>query len=232
MHKIQLQKGVFTRLANECLVFLDSNKMSYFQLNTTKTQLIIDNLKTLKVEGSIEDEKLKKLIKTLLDNNLINFSNELDSKFSSNDLFTNEISPPKESIYPVTFINRYDLKLQDFILILIINSYVRIKFKINKNPLKLSKSIFLAKVSKKKLAQLIGLYNSALVFTPWRGVNKCLLKSISLKYFLDFHGFKSELIIGVKANPFFAHAWLQIGDLVLNDDIDRVCDYSPIMRIK
>lgn len=231
MHKIQLQKGVFTCISNECLVFLDSNKMNYFQLNNTKTRLVLESLKMLEVDGYI-DEKASKLINTLVDNHLITFNNQINTKSSLNHSFTSEISLPKESIYPATFINRYDLKLKDFISVFIVNSYVRTKFKIYKTPLKLGKGIFSAKTSNKELSRLIGLYNSALVFTPWRGVNKCLLKSMSLKYFLDFHGFKTDLIIGVKTNPFFAHAWLQIGDLVLNDDIDRVGDYSPIMRIR
>ncbi|MOA23514.1 hypothetical protein D3C78_1441400 [compost metagenome] len=55
---------------------------------------------------------------------------------------------------------------------------------------------------------------------------------MALKYFLNLNGFNTDLIIGVRANPFFAHAWLQIDNVVLNDDIDKVGDYQPIMRIR
>ena len=39
------------------------------------------------------------------------------------------------------------------------------------------------------------------------------------------------LVIGVTASPFGAHAWVQIGDVVLNDSVDRVRRFVPILTI-
>jgi hypothetical protein len=35
----------------------------------------------------------------------------------------------------------------------------------------------------------------------------------------------------VKASPFGAHCWLQEGDLILNDSVERVGAYTPIMIV-
>jgi hypothetical protein len=36
-------------------------------------------------------------------------------------------------------------------------------------------------------------------------------------------------VIGVKLNPFAAHCWLQVGDVVLNDLPERVAAFTPIL---
>jgi hypothetical protein len=59
----------------------------------------------------------------------------------------------------------------------------------------------------------------------------CLFDSVSLLNFLARYGFFPSLVFGVIAEPFQAHCWLQDGDVVLNDAVERVTAYAPIMCI-
>lgn len=58
--------------------------------------------------------------------------------------------------------------------------------------------------------------------------NRCLLRSVALKAHLARRGIASDLVFGVTTEPFSAHCWVQIGDMVLNDRVDRVRPYTPI----
>ncbi|WP_171551888.1 lasso peptide biosynthesis B2 protein [Acinetobacter sp. Ac_5812] len=230
---IKLQQGVFSCIADESLIFLDSNEMKYFQLDIKKTQLLLDYCKNTEDRENF-DKKTIKLLNSLEENSLLRFVDDLDTVINRESFFSKKIAKPEDSIYSLTFFNRDKLNFKDFLIALSVNIYVRFKFKFFYNPMKINrgKTIFFNDFDQQKLIKIIGLYNSALVFTPWRGVNKCLLKSMALKYFLNLNGYNADLIIGVRANPFFAHAWLQIDNVVLNDNIDKVGDYQPIMRIR
>jgi hypothetical protein len=59
----------------------------------------------------------------------------------------------------------------------------------------------------------------------------CLFDSLALMRFLAMSGVSAEWIFAVRSNPFEAHCWVQSGSLVLNDVIDEVRAYTPIMRV-
>lgn len=61
--------------------------------------------------------------------------------------------------------------------------------------------------------------------------DRCLFDSLALHQFLTYFGFQPRLVIGVKTCPFGAHAWLQWGDLVLNDHVEHVMQFRPILPI-
>jgi hypothetical protein len=57
---------------------------------------------------------------------------------------------------------------------------------------------------------------------------ECLLDSMTLHAFLAHYGVASSLVIGVRTSPFGAHAWVQFGEHVLNDECENVRAYEPI----
>lgn len=69
---------------------------------------------------------------------------------------------------------------------------------------------------------------STLLYTP---KNACLLDSVVLTEFLIRRGHQPTLVLGVHTKPFFAHAWVQIDDCVLNDSLERAQVLTPIAAI-
>lgn len=59
----------------------------------------------------------------------------------------------------------------------------------------------------------------------------CLQDSLALLDVLARRGLYPELVIGVTAAPFLAHAWVQTGGLILNDALDEVRAYQPILVV-
>lgn len=59
----------------------------------------------------------------------------------------------------------------------------------------------------------------------------CLQDSLALAFYLNRRGASFELVFGVKLAPFAAHCWLQDGPLVLNDSLDSVADFQPILVV-
>lgn len=61
--------------------------------------------------------------------------------------------------------------------------------------------------------------------------DKCLPWSIAMVDAFHQEGVSLSLVIGVRVDPFLAHAWVQYGDVVLSDDLDIVLPYTPILAV-
>lgn len=59
--------------------------------------------------------------------------------------------------------------------------------------------------------------------------DNCLLDSIVLTSVLRRYRIDARLHIGVALMPFSAHAWVQLGCCVLDDSVDHVRGYTPIL---
>ena len=57
----------------------------------------------------------------------------------------------------------------------------------------------------------------------------CLYDSLALLEFLAGCRVLPHVVFGVVADPFQAHCWLQEGSTILNDDLERVRRYKPIL---
>ncbi|PZR35486.1 lasso peptide biosynthesis B2 protein [Caulobacter segnis] len=77
--------------------------------------------------------------------------------------------------------------------------------------------------------------NQALRFNrarPWVPISAvCLVDSLALMLFLAWRGCAATLVFGVEIPPFTAHAWVQSGDCVLNDAVERIVVYTPILAV-
>lgn len=61
--------------------------------------------------------------------------------------------------------------------------------------------------------------------------NRCLLDSLALAEFLASYGIRATCVFGVRANPFEAHCWLQIGSHVVNETPEMAQRYAPILSV-
>jgi hypothetical protein len=59
----------------------------------------------------------------------------------------------------------------------------------------------------------------------------CLFDSLALLEFLAGYGLFPRVVFGVVADPFQAHCWLQEGSTVINDELERVGRYKPILSL-
>jgi hypothetical protein len=57
----------------------------------------------------------------------------------------------------------------------------------------------------------------------------CLPDALALRSLLVARGCGSVLILGVRLDPFGAHAWLQTGDIVLTDELEAIAPFTPIL---
>lgn len=77
--------------------------------------------------------------------------------------------------------------------------------------------------------RLFGVFNKLRPYYPRPYL--CLFDSLALLYFLARYDAFPNWVYGVKLEPFAAHCWVQAGGLVINDIIDNVRDYTPIMIV-
>jgi len=61
--------------------------------------------------------------------------------------------------------------------------------------------------------------------------DKCLARSVAVAGRLMAIGVAADLVIGVKLQPFAAHAWVQCGEWLANDRVDVVRDFTPILVV-
>lgn len=67
---------------------------------------------------------------------------------------------------------------------------------------------------------------------PWlprSGV--CLMRSLQQLLYLRALGHSPAWVFGVRTWPFQAHCWLQAGDLVLDDHVEHVRAFAPILAL-
>jgi hypothetical protein len=57
----------------------------------------------------------------------------------------------------------------------------------------------------------------------------CLFDSLALVDFLTRNNVVARLTLGVRSKPFGAHAWVQWHDVALNDSVENVTRYTPIL---
>lgn len=80
-----------------------------------------------------------------------------------------------------------------------------------------------------------GVLEAAAVFAalrPWLPVGgACLQRSYLLLSHLRRLGLDAAWVIGVRTWPFMAHCWLQSGQVALDDDVERLVAYTPILAV-
>jgi hypothetical protein len=59
----------------------------------------------------------------------------------------------------------------------------------------------------------------------------CLFDSLALINFLALYRLYPDWVFGVATDPFQAHCWVQKNGIVLNDTVERISNYLPIMDV-
>ena len=62
-------------------------------------------------------------------------------------------------------------------------------------------------------------------------LNLCLPRSVAAAHALLASGVRPDLVIGVRLNPFNAHCWVQCEEALINESLDEVRNFTPILVI-
>jgi hypothetical protein len=87
-----------------------------------------------------------------------------------------------------------------------------------------------SRVSEAQLQQLVAAFSTLRPFF-FTAKDACLFDTLSLSEFLAGCGVFPRWVFGVQSRPFGAHCWLQLDGVVLNDSVDHVKRYTPIMVV-
>jgi hypothetical protein len=85
-----------------------------------------------------------------------------------------------------------------------------------------------AEPSPERIILLVTLYAKLRVWF-YTAKDRCLLDSLVLLAVLRKYNMPATITIGVAPKPFSAHAWVQIHDFVLDDSVEHVREYTPIL---
>lgn len=73
-----------------------------------------------------------------------------------------------------------------------------------------------------------GFSRSALLFSP---ADRCLPRSIAFFKLCQRRKIPTALVLGVRINPFTAHCWVQSDTHVLNDSVENIRLFTPILAV-
>ncbi|MEO7679089.1 MAG: lasso peptide biosynthesis B2 protein, partial [Sphingomonas sp.] len=62
-------------------------------------------------------------------------------------------------------------------------------------------------------------------------LDQCLPRSIAVAHRMIDRNTRPTLVIGVRAQPFAAHCWIECDDLLVNDRYDTVRAFTPIFTL-
>ncbi len=85
-------------------------------------------------------------------------------------------------------------------------------------------------VSENRLHQLVGAFATLRPFF-FAAKDACLFDALALSEFLAAYGVFPRWVFGVQSRPFAAHCWLQHDGRVLNDTVEHVKRYMPILVV-
>jgi len=86
-----------------------------------------------------------------------------------------------------------------------------------------------APAPRERLAFEVSAFFALLPWVPFQGV--CLYRAYLLLRMLHHAGLDATWVFGVRTWPFEAHCWLQVEELALDDDLDHVAGYAPILAV-
>jgi len=80
-----------------------------------------------------------------------------------------------------------------------------------------------------RLQHQVSAFCMLLPWLPFQG--QCLHRAFMLRRLLARRGLSVAWVFGVRTWPFMAHCWLQAGDTLVADDLDRVLGFTPILVV-
>jgi hypothetical protein len=209
------------------VVFLDIDKDQYFRLPEARERAFLAYVKS----GRCEEKNLR----DLLEHNILTAQPPIPPRTPPTDMqcptrsaveetrLTNKVTASAlAGVFSAVCSTHLQLKRRR--LKTILESLVAYRSARASNPLPLS-----GHPSDEQPAAAAAAFRRLRLWVP---INTCcLLDSIALVRFLARRRLYANIVFGVTGDPFSAHCWVQIGELLLNDTIGNVTAYTPIRTV-
>ncbi len=216
MHGLGLASGLSFCVVDDELVLLDLVSDSYFQLRSAEA----DALRNAALYKNISPHSLS----------LLKRAGILEPKHHTTEISPITRRPPDVSLLDISSPGASSISSVARVSILV--WWVRASLHLGRLA-GLVDSLRLAKIkccgSKESLNELALSFVASRRWVPL--ATGCLPDSLALAFYLARRGFDVDLVVGVKLNPFAAHAWVQHRGVVLNDELDGVLDFTPILVV-
>lgn len=214
-----LRHGLFYRRIDGCPILLDISRDRYLALGTRLADAL--ELAIASDFGCPENEASFRM---LIQRGLV--------------VVTDRPSLPPDSLAPVTYDLRRQVRTKAGVLdtLTAAAAIVRSEMRLRRLPFeRVITHLRRRKPPEDTTGDFVDLLGFAASYRMVSGLvamnDKCLARSLGLAEALFRRGHSATFVIGVAINPFAAHSWVQSGATVLNDDVDRVRLFSPIMAI-
>lgn len=240
---LRLAKDVFSCVADNRVVFLDLRRNQYFCLNRYVTKTATDLLIALKLLGQTamnetqtacaasDNKELQRVIKALTAKGLLA---QCQANEEQSDSL--RIPDPENTMLPSGSTRIRAVSARELTAFFVAS--VKASLKLRYYPIRGTVQSIRAQkqhhtgvqpTDYDALRRLVSTFHQLRPFYIRKYL--CLYDSLALMEFLAAYCFYPEWIFGVTAEPFSAHCWVQSGKYVLNDTVEGVRRYTPIMII-
>lgn len=235
----RLADDVFLCLANQRYVFLDLRRDQYLSLNRRNTDRVIalfsgsdTVVSEAPEERSIKGcDKTERVVQTLIDKGILVATSE-----SGKVVEVTTVDTPESALLVEGKDYKPVIRLRHWIMFL--QASVKASWKLRFYSMKRTvESIDRRKQRRNKsypvehetLQQLLAIFHRLRPFYARKYL--CLFDSLALIEFLAYYRLYPQWVFGVVAEPFGAHCWVQNDRYVLNDRLEYVRGYTPIMVV-
>jgi len=226
-------ESVYLRMVNNNVVILDLRRDNYLALDQDTSKLLHPHLQLLcsaiGMTGPAERHPLSNVLRDLIERGLLS-----TSAYPHNSFRPLRLTEPHSAIIANHASNRH-IRIHDAACYFASAITAAISLRL----LSLHKIVTTERrrtISRRSQPQA---YDSSLteslcsIYSRLRIVidnpQHCLFDSLALKRFLARYGLFPQWVFGVRLDPFAAHCWLQHETTVLNDSLDFVRSFTPIM---
>jgi Transglutaminase-like superfamily len=240
MEDLFLSPDVYVCAVSDNAVFLDLKSQKYLALACSESPALLRSLTSAQSHDRVlnpidvrTDPNLQETVEALLSRGIITRSPPHDATASRTDYLS---TAPSNSFVCSPPILRDALSPRAFVRLL--GSFARVKLRMrllgfrsvirSLQAKRSSMSIPMSAIETERAKRLVRAFCRlrALVYTAHE---QCLTDSLILCDFLRHYGLAAELVIAVHPMPFSAHAWVQIGDYVVDDSVETVRRFHPIL---
>jgi hypothetical protein len=237
MKSLQLAEGVYSCLAGDRMVFLDLRRNQYSCLNQKHTRLALGLLSPVDTRG-VEPEELRsvdlseraKVARALIVGGLIALGG------ASRRTPTVCVETPKKALQTVKDADRTVPRVGQCITFF--EACVAASWKLRRFSMqRAATSVTNRKQNggKDKHLDSDALSDLTRAFHYLRPLHSreyvCLFDSLALIEFLARYQLFPDWVFGVRGEPFCAHCWVQDRDCILNDSVEYIRSFTPIMAI-